>query len=493
MKKRFVKDLVIYAPSQFLPALTAFITTPILTRLLAPAEYGYWAQAMSVSGFLVALAASGMGSAASRFYPAYEAQSAADVFFGTFGVSLAAVITVFGCLGLLVLALLKAVLPTWFVPLFPIVLLIFAVQSVSTVFTCVIRAQGRSSAYTMLQLLTSYGGLGLGLLLAAYFGLRVRGLMWGTFITVALALPVLLLLATNRAGIHPNRFQRLDAKKVWEYSWPLTLGNVGMWGLRVSDLFIIGAFWPARDVGLYTVSYNISSRSIELLVALFLLGVSPLVYRTWETEGREATATTLTIVTRVYLIVCFPAAVGLSVLAFPFVALLTAPEYYEGARIVHLVVFSSLVLGLANIFMLCLTVKEQARRLGAIQMIAAAIHIGLQLLLVPRFGYVAAAISTLIGYTALLLVLAFVARAHLAWPFPFTTLRNVIAASAVMGLAAWGVYGLAGAGSKGSPPYVLLSIAVAVPIYALCLWWLGEVDEAEKKTVVMLWDRATGR
>jgi O-antigen/teichoic acid export membrane protein len=51
--RKFVKDMAIYAPSQFLPALTAFITTPILTRLFLPAEYGYWALALSVSSFLL--------------------------------------------------------------------------------------------------------------------------------------------------------------------------------------------------------------------------------------------------------------------------------------------------------------------------------------------------------------------------------------------------------------------------------------------------------
>jgi O-antigen/teichoic acid export membrane protein len=198
-------------------------------------------------------------------------------------------------------------------------------------------------------------------------------------------------------------------------------------------------------------------------------------------------------ITRVYLIVCLPAAVGLSVLALPFVALLTAPDYHDGSRIVYLVVFSSLILGLANIAMLCLAIKQQARRVGAIQIVAVVIHIGLQFLLVPRFGYVASAISTLIGYTALLLLLVLAARPYLSWPFPFSTLRNVMAASIVMGLVAWGVYGMSRAGSKASPVYLLLSIGMAVPTYFLCLWWLGEVDESERKTVVMLWDRVSGK
>jgi hypothetical protein len=82
---------------------------------------------------------------------------------------------------------------------------------------------------------------------------------------------------------------------------------------------------------------------------------------------------------------------------------------------------------------------------------------------------------------------------HLAWRFPFSTLRNVIAASVVMGLAAWGIYGMSGKGSRVSPVYLFLSIAVAVPTYGLCLWRLGEVRERERNTLVQLWARVTGK
>jgi O-antigen/teichoic acid export membrane protein len=300
-------------------------------------------------------------------------------------------------------------------------------------------------------------------------------------------------MATKCIGIHPNHFHLPDALQIWQYAWPLTLGNIAMWGLRMSDLFIISSFRPEQDVGLYSVSYNISAKSIELLVALFLLSVSPLVYSTWEGEGRGATEETLTMVTRVYLILCLPAAVGLSVLAFPFVALLTVPDYYEGSRIVGFVAFSSFTWGLANIAMMGIAIKKKAGRIGANQMIAAFTHVGLMLLLVPRFGYVAAAISTLIGYTVLLVLQTLASQPHLAWRFPLSTLRNVMAASVAMGLAAWGIYGMSGTASKGSPAYLFLSIVVAVPTYFVCLWWLGEVKKEEKNTMIQLWYKVKGK
>ena len=117
---------------------------------------------------------------------------------------------------------------------------------------------------------------------------------------------------------------------------------------------------------------------------------------------------------------------------------------------------------------------------------AASTHIGLQLLLVPRFGYMASAISTLFGYTLLFVLQAQASRSHLTWRFPFSTLRNVITASIIMGLAAWGIYAMSG--GKVSPTYLVLSILGAVPIYLICLWWL-EVTVDEKQTVMLLWYR----
>lgn len=493
MLRKFVKDIAIYSPSKILPALTAFITTPILTRLFLPAEYGNWALAASVSAFLVALAASGLGSAAVRFYPAYKAESKLRVFFAAYSVSSGTAITLVAAVSSLALFLLKEYVPSELVQLLPLVILIFIAQSVYTVFLSVIRAQGRSGSFTSFELILNYCSLGIGLLLVAVWGFRVEGLLWGTFLTLVLMLPFLISWAVKGVGIHPHHTHLPDALKIWHWAWPMTLGNVAMWGLRLSDLFIIRSFRPERDVGIYAVSYNISAKSIELLVALFLLSVSPLIFNTWESQGKDATEKTMTMVTRVYLILCLPAAVGLSVLGFPFVALLTTPDYYEGSRIVGFVVFSSFIWGLANIAMMGIAIKKHTRRIGANQIAAAFIHIGLQLLLVPRFGYLAAAVSTLISYTVLLFLQTLASRPHLDWRFPFKTLCNVMAASAFMGLTAWGIYGLSGAGNKGSPVFLFLSIVVAVPTYFVCLWFLGEAKKEEKHKVMQMWLKATGK
>lgn len=484
---KFIKDMAKYLLAQLLPALTAFITTPILTRLFPPADYGNWALALSISSFLVALAASGFGSAVIRFYPAYKAKSSLDVFYTTAAISVGVITIFLAGVGFLILFFFKSFLPSALIEFLPLIIFIFVAQSIFSIGMAMIRAQERSGVFTSFQLLFNYGGLGMGLLLVIGFGFRIEGLLLGTLLTLILIVPALVFFATKGVGIQLRHFKLPDALQMMEYAWPLTLGSVAMWGLRLSDLFIISFFSSEQDVGLYTVSYNISARSIELLVTLFLLSVSPLLMNTWEQKGQPATEENLTMVTRVYLVVCLPATVGLSVLAFPFVALLTSPEYYEGYKIFGLVALSSFVWGLANIAQIGMTIKKQTRRLGLNQILAASIHIGLAILLVPYFGYTAAAVTTLIGYTTLLVLHTLASRPHLTWRFPFSTLRNVLIASFVMGLVAYWVYGLSGNYSTGAPAYLLLSVLAAVCVYIFLLWLLGEIKEKEMDFILPMW------
>ena len=493
MLGKFIKDMAKYSLSQLLPALTSFITTPILTRLFLPAEYGNWAMALSVSSFLVALTVSGLGSAVIRFYPAYKANSSLKTFFTTMSI-FAGVITVFiAGVGYLVIWLFRDKFPASLTDYLPLILLIFIAQSIFTVYMAILRAQEKSGAFTTFQLLNNYGGLGVGLLLVIGFGFRVDGLLWGSLLALTFVLPVLVSLGSRGVDFRLEYFNFQDGLKMFEYAWPLTIGSVAMWGLRLSDLFIINFFRSDHDVGLYTVSYNISAKSIELLVSLFLLSVSPLIMNTWVREGRSVTEANLAMVTRVYLIVCLPATVGLSILAFPFVALLTAPEYYEGYKIFGLVTTSSFIWGLANIAQMGMAIKKNTRRLGANQIMAAALHIILAIIFVPRVGYVAAAVTTLLGYTVLLILHTLASRPHLTWHFPLKTLRNVIFASLGMGLVAHLVYGLSGNDGNGSPLFLLLSVLASVPTYFALLWLFGEVKEKERAFALQVWNRVSGK
>jgi len=481
--KKLAKDMAMYLPSQFLPALTALITTPILTRLFHPAEYGYWALAVGASGFLLALAASGYASSIMRFLPAYAAKSELNVFFATLNGSLTLGILLVNFLSFGVLFLLKGFLPVELYQLLWISILLFDVQTVLTIYLVVLRTQDRSGMFSFFTLLVKYGALGFGLVLVLIFGMRIEGVVWGEVVVTAICLPVLIYLTTRgiTGGVHLRLYRSADAVQFWKYAWPLNLGNMAMWALVLSDRFIIGIFRSASEVGLYSAAYNLSSKSIDILVQLFLLSMGPMIINIWESQGREAAENALAAITRVFLVVCLPAAVGLYVLSHPFMAILTDTAYQEGYRIIGYVGFSSFAYGLSQIASRGMLIAKDTWRLGINQILAAAINVGLNLMLVPRYGYVAAGITTLIGYLILFILQAHGSRAHLTWRFPFRTLWNVIIASVLMGLAVSTVYALAPI--KDQPVnagYLIFSIVAGVLVYFGAMLLLGEMTSAER-------------
>jgi O-antigen/teichoic acid export membrane protein len=231
MLKSFTKDIMTYMPSKLLPALTGFITLPILTRLFFPEEYARYALAKGVSDFFFALAASGVASVPIRFLPAYRSESDRSVFMTTLGVTVAAVVSVVALIGAVALYLLRGILPQDLVLLLAISLGVFAGQTIYLVLMHIVQAEMRSGVYTLFELLDRYGNLVIGLVLVIIFGFTVEGLLWGEFIAFALLVPTLTIVALRGTKPRPKHWKPQDAGRMWQYAWPLAIGNTAMWGL----------------------------------------------------------------------------------------------------------------------------------------------------------------------------------------------------------------------------------------------------------------------
>lgn len=494
--KTFVTDMVTYLPSKLLPALTGLITVPILTHLFSPSAFGDYVLALGVSDFMFALSCSGFGSAALRFFPEYKAKSELRGFFASLSLSMGMVMACVVAISLTALFVLKPYVAPTLYPLFLISIFIYVAQSIFVIASDLTRAQERSRLYTFFQLVTRYGGLGLGLSLVIFFDLHVEGLLWGTLISLALALPFLLVMTGRGLHMERNDVSPQVAMQMWRYARSLNLGNMAMWGLRLSDRYMLSVFRPASEVGLYSAAYSLSEKSIDIFVAMFLLSMGPLVMNTWERHGREATERDLTMITRLFLILCLPACIGLTLLASPFVRLLTADAYHEGYRIVGYVAFSSFFWGLSQIAGRGMLISKQTTRFAVNQIVAALINLGLNLALIPTFGFVAAGITTLIGYVILFVLQIYGSRHYLTWRFPFKTLINVVGATVCMGLAVGGLQAMSDNGSNirlGLLLQLFVIITVGILTYIGVLWLLGEANEKERAVARRLWKQALTR
>jgi O-antigen/teichoic acid export membrane protein len=100
-----------------------------------------------------------------------------------------------------------------------------------------------------------------------------------------------------------------------------------------------------------------------------------------------------------FLAVAVPAAFVLSVLSKPMLMVLPTPAIAMNSYLITpFTALSAVLFGVFSIPVIVLTFEKRTGIIGTIWVLGAALNIGLNLALVPYFGIIAAALTTLLGY-----------------------------------------------------------------------------------------------
>jgi O-antigen/teichoic acid export membrane protein len=128
-----------------------------------------------------------------------------------------------------------------------------------------------------------------------------------------------------------------------------------------------------------------------------------------------------------------PSAFGLWVLAKPIIAVLTTSEFVEtGQSITPIVAFSIIFYGFGEIFALMLLLYKKSVLYSIVGGLAAVINFGLNIVLIPIYGILGAAISTLIAYIFYFIFMYYQTTKYLKINLMMFFIIKVLIASIVM-------------------------------------------------------------
>ncbi len=488
MIQDFIKDLLKYLPAQIAPAIMGLITIPIITRLFPPADYGnYILVTATVSIF--ATIVGWLGMSIIRFYPVYEQDGRLPVIYGTVVRWLLVSVAVLAAIFLGISFVVKAHRKIHLYHLMLIGTLLFVFTAVFEVLQQFLRSKRWAGLYSAFSIWKNAVGLLVGLGLAMGLGCGVEALLWGSVLSSIVALPFLW-----RSVLGKTRWKETNsvglAREMAKYGFPLVVGNLAGWILSLSDRYVLEFFRGAQEVGIYSISYTISEKSIVLLTSMFMFASGPISMSVWEKEGVAKSQEFLTKLTRYYLIICLPIVVGLSVLARPVVELLTAPAYYEGFRIVPLVALGGFFLGLQQRFQSGLAYYKKTHLIMVSIVASGLLNLGLNVFLIPKYGYIAAAATTLVSYVFLVVMIVVMSRKYFVWKFPFRSLGNTVCASVVMIVA---IYPISNSLTSSTLINLVAGICIGVVVYFLMLFFLREPQKEEIQAMGELGSRIVRR
>ena len=430
-------DALSYVPARFVPALATLLSVPVFTALIQPRDYGAFYLVSSVLLLVSNISVGWISSAALRFYWPAELEGRTDAFSAT---------VVWSALTALVMTALMGAVVVWFGRgliahnvwrLVPAALVFYVLNYLTDLLSGLLRAAKQASTFARLQVAGALLSTALSIGCVWIGRLGAAGIFAGGALAWLVLLFPLLRSVSNLGSIAPSHVDSRLLGQFWTFGLPLVPVYLSSWALGLIDRFVIQAYLGTTQVGLYSVAYGLGDRFMQLATMPLMLTMVPSLIEAYEHHGQNLAEKVQTHFVRYFALVTFPVVAGLLAAAHSFMRVFTSPAYTSAWPVLAVVAAGTMCASFAQIATTGLTIHHRTRTVMANSLIAAVFNLGANIVLVPRFGYMAAAYNTLLAYL-LIMVLAWASSRHtMPLHIPFADLARVTCAAAGMGLVMW--------------------------------------------------------
>lgn len=428
--RNLVKSSGIYALSSLVSPLVSLLLAPFLTHTLSRSDYGMLAILNTVITLVAGVAELGLSAAFTRLYT-YDCETREDQLaaLSTLVISLFCIVTPLALLGIicapwLAMQLLNSA-SSDAVNAVRISAVLALLQDIAVPGLAWLRTENRAALFSILSTGNLLVTAGANIVFVGAFGLGVSGSLLatgaGSALVIACTMPVLL----ARAGLRPNLAM---AREMVAFGAPHAMNVISAWVLQLSDRYLLGHFASLTQVAGYSVAYSLGGILSALIISPFSMAWWVLMY---PIAKRDDAQHMFCVIFRWFSVVLLFAAFGLSLGGISVLDIFFPAPYHADAPIVPLVAMATMFNGVFLVVSLGVSLRRKTWLASLYFIGAALINVGLNLLLIPLYGAMGAAISTLVAYIALALM-AYIAN---WWIYPVAFEVGLFLVALVVGVA----------------------------------------------------------
>jgi O-antigen/teichoic acid export membrane protein len=409
MKGLFGRDSL-YMITWVVQLVAAAVVTPFITRLLGPTEFGSVAAATAVMQVLFVIAGCGLQVAVQRWFAEEDGPATAARLL-TLSILVSAVVTL--------LALVTGPLwsprlgfPAWNLTLQAAVLWAGA-SAVTAAALALLRSHDRLFWFAVVSLLQSVISEALSLGLVVTVRDTAASYVSGHLMAQVMALTVGLALVRPRS----LRWRHvLLVRAALRFGLPLVPAALGAFVLNSADRLMVQSALGQEAVARYQVAYNIGALPMLVLSALTTVWLPRFFAVTDDDERQTVVATSRAALQRLLV----PVLVGMAV-ASPVALRLWAPPAFRPTDLMlvtTIIIVTAVPFTALQSVMRDLLARSATRAVAGTTLAAAAVNIGLNLVLIPALGINGAAVATFLAYAAQHALLVLVARGRAPFSRP---------------------------------------------------------------------------
>ncbi|MBN1269164.1 MAG: oligosaccharide flippase family protein [Kiritimatiellae bacterium] len=431
--RRILKNSAIYAIGQFLPMAVSFLLLPVVTRYLSKDEFGIVTSIVALASILAVVATLQVDNAVRRCYFDYKTGDERKRFIGTILLSVVGLnaLTVVVCL--LGRRLLDLVFPG--VPFFPYYLIgIFQVAVISTfnVFQILYQTMEKPVPFVCMSLLTFFLNLGFLLTFVVALDMKALGMLLAPLCAYLLALPVAIVVARRWFVLAWDRAMFRNASAYGIRVMPYMLSSTL---LANTDRVLLAHLSSNAQLGLYGVAFKLAN-IVYMATQALLTSYQPYFFRIAASEERAKVEGLLGALSTQVMLLLLVVLVAVILLMDEIVAIMLDARFSDAARVAPWLASAVLFHSFSAIMGLGANFAKKHLWFAWIVLAGGVLNVGLDLLVIPRYGAVGAAVAT--AAAALVMMFLRLACSQHYWPvrFAYRPLLEVGAAGAMMIFAA---------------------------------------------------------
>jgi O-antigen/teichoic acid export membrane protein len=326
------------------------------------------------------------------------------------------------------------------------------------------RVEERSTAFVSANVANILVTVGATLVLVVALEAGPMGVIVGNFTGTLLVYAALLGYRREQLGLQLDR--RL-LREMNRFGLPLMPTALFLWTTNFSDRIFLVKLSDTTEVGLYSVGVRIASAMVLLLTA-FRLAWPAFAYSI--EDDREARRTYAFVLTYLLLVTTW-VATGLALLSPWIVDWLAAPSFESASRVVGPLAFAAVAFGGYIVVAIGIGRARQTRFNWVVTGAAAIVNVALNLILIPPYGMMGAAVATIAAYTTMFAGMSWWAQRIYRVPYQWRRVLTAVLAGVALTVAGKLVGG-------GLPVALAFSLA-----YPLALLPLGFYLPAERKAI----------
>lgn len=388
MLTKLLRHGLVYGITGLLSRGIQIVLIPVYTRVLVPEEYGmmdYMLAFAALVNLTVALEISqGVARRLADAGTAEEKRAYASTaaWFALAAYSFFAVV-----------ALLFSIPLTLFLldnpahaPVFRIAVIAIAANGVFCLLQDLLRWQLKPGGYAAASVAFTVATTAVGVYLVVVPRLGVAGIFYGQ---LAGALVGILASWLMWRELYDLQFVWEKCRDMLRYSLPLVVSGIAVFANLYIDRIAIKELLGLSELGVYGIGYRFAS-VVSLLVVGFQSALTPLIF---QSHGLDTTPAQLARVFRYFTAMALSLVLLIGLFARELLWILATEQYY-GAWDLMPVLAAGILFGNLYIFAPGLFLANKTRHVAGINIAAALLNLGLNLVLIPILGLIGAALAT---------------------------------------------------------------------------------------------------